>query len=172
RGDGLFAYRINFQNATNATAPAQVVVITNAIPDNLYLATLEFISVGFGDHFFAIPAGSQHYEHTESVTYNGTAFDVKIEAKVEIASRQVQVKFESIVPELGLPPAVDVGFLPPEDGTFRGDGHVAYVIRPKSGLPTGTEIRNIGFITFDPLAGGATLRTDPVDATNPNSGIN
>src|SRR5206468_2807138 len=26
RGDGLFAYRINFQNATNATAPAQVVV--------------------------------------------------------------------------------------------------------------------------------------------------
>jgi hypothetical protein len=48
---------------------------------------------------------------------------------------------------------------------------VAYVIRPQAGLPTGTEIRNIGFISFDPLAGGATFRTDLVDPTNPNSGI-
>ena len=171
RGDSAYFYRIDFENATNATASAQVVQISNTITTNLDLSTLEFASVGFGDYFFTIPPGSQHYEHTEEVTYNGTTFDVNIEAKVDLATRQVQVRFESVMADNGLPPAVEIGFLPPENGTGRGDGHVAYVIRPVAGLPTGTEIRNIGTITFNPLAGGPVFRTDLVDARNPNSGV-
>ena len=102
RIDSSFSYRINFENASNATAPAQVVVVTNTIATNLDLATLEFTSAGFGDYFFAIPSGSQHYEHTEQITYNGTTFNVNIEAKVDYASRQVQVKFDSVMPDTGL----------------------------------------------------------------------
>lgn len=171
KGDGTFAYRIGFENASNATAPAQVVVVTNTIATNLNLATLEFTSVGFGDYFFAIPPGSQHYEHTESIEFNGTTFDANIEVSVDTATRQVRARFDSVMPESGLPPAAEIGFLPPENGTYRGMGHVSYVIRPVSGLPTGTAIRNIGTITFDPLAGGPTFRTDLVNPTDPNSGI-
>jgi len=75
------------------------------------------------------------------------------------------------MPDTGLPPVVDIGFLPPEDGTGRGQGHFAYTIRPRTGLATATEIRNIGFITFDPLGGGQTFRTDLVDPSDPKSGI-
>jgi RHS repeat-associated protein len=166
-----FAYQINFENASNATAPAQVVVITNAIPSDLDLSTLQISGIGFGDHFLSIPAGSQHYEHTEHLIFNDTAFDVNIEASVDYATRQVRVTFDSIVPLTGLPPSVDVGFLPPEDGTGRGDGYLAYTIRPVSGLSTGTEIRNTGAVSFDPLAGGPVFVTDLLDPTNPNSGI-
>ena len=118
--NSTFVYQINFENASNATAPAQVVVITNAIPTDLDLSTLQFSGIGFGDHFLTIPAGSQHYEDTEHLIFNGTDFDVNIEASVDYATRQVRVKFDSIVPLTGLPPSVDVGFLPPEDGTGRG----------------------------------------------------
>jgi RHS repeat-associated protein len=166
-----FAYQINFENASNATAPAQVVVITNPIPSDLDLSTLQISGIGFGDHFLSIPAGSQHYEHTEHLTFNGTAFDVNIEASVDYATRQVRVTFDSIVPLTGLPPSVDVGFLPPEDGTGRGDGYLAYTIQPIPGLTTGTEIRNTGAVSFDPLAGGPVFVTDLLDPTNPNSGI-
>src|SRR5204863_3838552 len=48
----------------------------------------------------------------------------------------------------------------------------AYLVRPVTNLVTGTEIRNIGTIVFDPFAGGSVFRTDLVDPTNPNSGIN
>ena len=171
QGNGTFAYQIDFQNLSNATAPAQIVLITNTISPNLDLSTLQFTSVGFGDYFFAIPSGSQHYEQTQLVTYNGTTFDVNIEARVDSVNRQVLVSFDSVMPDTGLPPTVDVGFLPPEDGTFRGDGQVSYIINPVAGLPTGTEIRNIGTVTFDPLAGGPVFLTDLVDPTNPNSGI-
>jgi RHS repeat-associated protein len=169
--NGTFAYQINFENSSNATAPAQVVVITNAIPSDLDLTTLQFTGIGFGDHFLVIPAGSQHYEDTEHLIFNGTDFDVNIEASVDYATRQVRVTFDSIVPFTGLPPSVEVGFLPPEDGTGRGDGYLAYTIQPIAGLSTGTEIRNIGAVSFDPLAGGPVFMTDLLDPTNPNSGM-
>lgn len=167
----LLPYRINFENATNATAPAQVVLITNALAPELNLDTLEFTSVGFGDHFISIPAGVQHFEHVENLTLDGTAFEVHIEVRLDPVRREVLARFDSVMPDTGLPPMVDLGFLPPEDGTGRGNGHVAYIVRPKTGLPTGTEIRNIGVIQFDPLAGGKAYRTDLRDPTDPDSGI-
>jgi hypothetical protein len=131
--------------------------------------SLEFTSVGFGDLVFPIPGGSQRYEHTERITLNGTEFDVNIEVSVDYAAREVKARFDSIMPDSGLPPPVDIGFLPPENGTGRGMGHIGYVIDPNPALSTGTEIRNIGFITFDRLAGGPTFRTDLSDLHDPES---
>src|SRR5262249_15512248 len=65
RGDRPFAYRVNFENDRTATAPAQVVEISNLVPSNLDLATLAFTSVGFGDIVIPIPSDSQRFEHTE-----------------------------------------------------------------------------------------------------------
>jgi hypothetical protein len=116
-----------------------------------------------------IPAGSQRFEHTETITREGTTFDVVIEAWVDLASRELRATFSSVMPDTGLPPTVDVGFLPPEDDTGRGLGYVAYLVRPVAALPTGTEIRNVGLVTFDPLGGGETFRTDLSDPHNPAS---
>src|SRR5206468_2375173 len=74
-----------------------------------------------------------------------------------------------IDPSTHLPPAsLLTGFLPPEDGSGRGLGFVGFNINQKSGLTTGTQIRNVADITFDL---GQTLATDLVNDENPGLGI-
>ncbi|MEI6569451.1 MAG: hypothetical protein WCR20_22425, partial [Verrucomicrobiota bacterium] len=164
----LLPYRINFENATNALARAQFVTVQNLLATNLDLAPFELSRLGFGDRFFAIPPGSQHYERTETLTMNGFRFQVQIEAGLNLATRTVYATFRSLNPTNGLPPTVDIGFLPPENGTGRGQGHLAYVIRAKSGLATGTEIRNVASIVFDQQP---AIATDWKDPHNPASGV-
>lgn len=99
------------------------------------------------------------------MTQNGVDFEVQIEAGVDLATGQVYASFSSIVPGTGLPPNVLTGFLPPEDGTGRGQGYFSYIIDHVAGLTTGTEIRNIALIQFDRQQSIATNQVDPLDPT-------
>jgi RHS repeat-associated protein len=154
---GLFGYEIFFQNATNATAPAQVVQITDPLSSNLNWTTFQLTEIDFGNTYISIPAGSQHYANTFSLSQNGTNFDLQIDAGLNPASGVVFANFFSIDPLTGLPPAAGIGFLPPEDGTGRGTGHILYTIQPKQGLPNGTMITNVAYIQFD---GNPVIATD------------
>ena len=102
------------------------------------------------------------------MTINGTSFVVQIQAGIRLDSGEVFILFRSIDPNTDLPPPATSGFLPPENGTGRGQGHVAFVIRPKPNLPTGIEIRNIGLVEFDSRE---TVATDQIDPHNPGLGI-
>ena len=75
--------------------------------------------------------------------------------------------FQSLDPHTDPPPDVLTGFLPPEDGTGRGQGHVSYTIQPRANLPTGTSIRNIALITF---GGHEAIATNQVDPHDPSKG--
>lgn len=168
----LFAYRIDFENATNAPAPAQVVLISDPLTNTLDWSTLELTEIAFGDRFLTVPPGSQRFARTEHVSYLGVNFDVKIEVGLNPATGVLTARFDSLNPLTGLPPSGTsvIGFLPPENGTGRGKGHVSFTIRPKPSLPTGTEIRNVAFITFDPdVPGSPIFRTDLSVLTDPNS---
>ena len=90
--------------------------------------------IGLGDTVIAIPPGSQDYQTTVPMTYNGVTFDVVVNATLDYATRKLTVTFQSIDPATSLPPNVLTGFLPPEDGTGRGEGYVSYLIAPKAGL--------------------------------------
>ena len=131
--------------------------------DNLDLNTFALSEIAFGDTIIVIPPDSQHYQTTVPMTFNGKTFDVQIEAGLESKTGVLYTVFQSIVPNTELPPDVLTGFLPPEDGTGRGLGHISYVIRPKSTLPTGTQIRNVALITFDSNPPIATNQMDPHD---------
>ena len=94
---------------------------------------------------------------------------VEIEAGIHLDTGEVYARFQSLNPTNGLPPPVDIGMLPPENGTGRGQGHISYVIRADTNLvTTGTEIRNVAYITFD---GAETIATDWVDPHNSGAGI-
>ena len=41
------------------------------------------------------------------------------------------------------------GFLPPNDETGRGEGHVSFTIRPRADVQAGTVVTNIASIVFD-----------------------
>ena len=162
-----FDYRIDFENDASATAPAQIVLISDTLDANFDRSTFELTEIGFGDILLAIPAGSQYYQTAVPFTYDGQTFNVEIEAGINLAPGEVYAAFYAIDPATGLPPEGVSGFLPPEDGTGRGMGHVSYMIQTVPGLPTGTEIRNIAHITFD---GAMTIPTNAVDPLDPAKG--
>jgi RHS repeat-associated protein len=169
RVGSLMPYEIMFENATNATAPAQQVVVTDPLSTNLNWSTFELTDIGFGDNLISVPPHSQYFKTTVPMTYNGVSFEVDIEAGIDFSTGQVYANFYSINPLTGLPPDVTIGFLPPEDGTGRGQGHVSYTIYSKTNLVTGTIIRNVAYISFDDQT---VIRTDQINPDDPSAGYN
>ncbi len=160
-GDRTLAYRIDFENDTNASAPAQQVVLTDQLHANIDWSAFRLTEVGFGDQLIVAPPGSLHFETNVAMSYMGTNFEVKIEAGINLVNGQVSAVFRSMDPGTGLPPPVNVGFLPPEDGTGRGQGHIGYTVKSKPNVPTGAQIRNVALISFDLQPSIATNQKDP-----------
>jgi hypothetical protein len=88
--------------------------------------------------------------------------DVQVEAWLE--DGVFYAHFITIDPETGLPPQnVAVGFLLPENETGRGQGYVAYHVKPREHLTSGAAIRNIATIQFDFGLEIDTNQVDPLD---------
>src|SRR5947208_3445295 len=85
----------------------------------------------------ATPPPSLAFQTTVSMTFNGDTFDVDVFAELNVGTGLLTVIFQSIDPATKLPPANPLtGFLPPEDGTGRGQGYVTYTVQAKAGSPT------------------------------------
>ena len=167
RSDGVFDYRIDFENDASASAPAQVVQIVDQLSPDLDWSTFELTEIGFGDVMIEVPSGYHHYATSVLTDVTGREIEVSIEVGLRPDTGELTVLFYCTDPVTGLPPEITHGFLPPEDGTGCGMGHIGYLIEPMPGLPSGTEIRNIAEITFD---FGETIATDQVDPHDPNEG--
>lgn len=162
------SYRVDFENEPSATAPAQQVTITDQLSTNLDLSTFQLTDLGFGDQMVFVPPNLQHFETNVVLTCCGDPFEVQIEVGINLASREFYASFRSIVPSTSLPPPVSIGFLPPEDGSGRGQGHVSYLVSAKTNLISGTQIRNVAIISFD---NQTEIATDQIDPHNPAAGI-
>ncbi len=164
---GPASYRIDFENDPTATAPAQFVTVSDQLDAALDWSSFELTEVGFGDYRFAIPPRSQTYATIEPMQIGDASFDVDIHIEFDAATGRLDARFMSLDPQTGLPPDVTQGFLPPEDGTGRGQGYFSYLIKANEDLPTGTEIRNVAVIQFD---FGETIATNQVDPHDPSQG--
>jgi len=165
--DATLPYRIDFENDATATAPAQVVSISDQLDSDLDWSTFELTEVAFADQFIGVPPGLQHFEKAMPMEVNGTSIEVHVEVGLRAATGEVYAWFYTMDPATRLPPDVLTGFLLPEDGTGRGQGHISYLVRPKADLPTGTEIRNVAQIQFD---FGEIIATNQVDPHDPSKG--
>jgi RHS repeat-associated protein len=169
RPDQLLSYRIDFENYESATAPAQIVTIRDPLSESLDWNTFEIGEIGFGEVIVPVPPGLKHFQTEFEYVYTDDEYDFAIEVHIEawLEDGVFSVNFLSIDPETGMPPPVDIGFLPPETdpATGRGQGYVTYLIRPQPDLPGGTEIRNIATIQFDFSLEIDTNQIDPMDKT-------
>jgi len=169
------AYRIDFENDETATAPAQIVTIEDPLNQNFNWNTFELKTIGFGDVRITVPEKSQHFETIVPMNFNDVDFEVQIEVGINLDTGVIDANFYSIDPETNLPPSVDVGFLPPEDGTGRGKGFFTYIVRLRQELfqesysgrmidtPFFMRIPNIAYISFDFQEAIATNQIDPHD---------
>lgn len=166
-------YTIRFENdPVFATAPAQVVRITQTLDADLDPRTFRLGNFGFGDRIFEVPANRAFYA-TRIDLRDSLGIYVDVAAGVDVATREVFWTLTSIDPATGdVPLGADVGFLPPNLMPPEGDGFVTYSVRPRSGVPNATRVDAVARIFFDTEA---PIDTPPIfntlDTSAPTSTV-
>lgn len=150
RAGASLPYTIRFENdPERATAPAQVVRITQTPDVDLDPASVRLGRVGFGPFVFDVPPGRAFYS-ARLQTSDSLGVDVDVAAGLDVATNTLFWEFRSVDPVTGLPPTDPLaGFLPVNDDAARGEGFVTYTIRPQPDAPSGARIDAEADIVFD-----------------------
>ena len=128
--------------------------ITDDLDPDLDWSTLRLTEIAWGDQIISIPEDTADYyvrqtveDHRDEVA---KSWWVDVTAEMDYTSGQMRWTFRTLDPDTeGLPLDALAGFLPPNDETHRGEGHVAYTIRPRANAPEGTVLTNRASIVFD-----------------------
>jgi RHS repeat-associated protein len=153
--DQTLPYTVRFENDKQATAPAQVVRITEQLDPDLDLTTFQLGNFSFDGVVVTVPAGRTFYsERLDLRTTYGLYLDIS--ANLDFETGIVTWVFASVDPVTGSTPRDPLtGFLPPNVTSPIGEGYVTYTIRPQSSSGIGTPISAEARIVFD--------TNDPID---------
>jgi RHS repeat-associated protein len=164
-------YTIYFENQSTATAPAQKVTVTDALPANLNWSTVQLSQIAFNNVTLNAPSGTQTY--TAQVSVSTDPNPVNVSATLNPATGVVTWTMQSVDPTTGGAPANPLaGFLPPNNSANAGSGFVTFSVMPKAGLANATTIINKASIVFDANAAIATNTvTNTVDASTVTSAV-
>ena len=172
--DNPLDYTIRFENDPKlASAPAQVVRITQQLDSDLDFRTFRVGDFGFGDTFIDVPDNRAFYQtRLDLVAEKGIYVDVF--AGIDIATGEAFWELRSIDPATGEQPSDPLlGFLPPNLTKPEGDGFVSYTIRTDRDIETGAVIDAEATIVFDinePIDTPAIFNT--IDVGKPTSTVN
>ena len=153
--DQTLPYKIRFENDKQATAPAQVVRITEQLDPDLDFTTFQLGNFSFDGVVVTVPAGRTFYsERLDLRATYGLYLDIS--ANLDFDTGIVTWEFASVDPVTGTTPRDPLtGFLPPNVTSPIGEGYVTYTIRPQSSSAIGTPISAEASIVFD--------TNDPID---------
>jgi RHS repeat-associated protein len=147
-------YTVYFENVETALAAAQEVFVTDCLDHNLDWTTFRVHEAAFGD--VVVSNSDQNAVFSKRVGIPDFRPDVDkewwvdVETEINLATGCFKATLRQLDPETGeLPEDPFAGFLPPEDGSGRGQGHVSYSVSSKDDLEDGRIIRNKASIVFD-----------------------
>lgn len=144
-------YTILFENKKEATAPAHTVFVSDTLDlAKLNLDDFAFTAVGWGDTLVSVP-GEQRSEFALDIDMRpAKPYIVRTTGKLDRQTGVVNWMFITLNPEtLDEEEDPDLGFLPPNDDSHRGEGFVSFIVGQKAGLATRTQIANKASIIFD-----------------------
>jgi len=148
-GDQSLLYTIRFENDKAATAPAQVVRLTQALDPSLDRGAFELVAVGFGSHTWLIPSGRAAYS-TRFDVRSTLGLYVDFQAEFNTVTGELVATLTSIDPATGaIPTSLMSGFLPPNNTPPQGEGFLTYRVRPGAAAPSGTPVQAVGRVYFD-----------------------
>ncbi len=164
-------YTIHFENVRTASAPAQLVVVTDQLHPSLDEKTFELGEIGFNNVVVWTPAGLTRFDSTTNVATDPNP--VRIHAELDPATRAVTWTLQSVDRVTGdYPEDPWAGFLPPNTTNHIGDGYVTFSVLPKTNAGVAL-ITNRAVIVFGVNAPIATpVVTNLVDQTPPVSAVN
>jgi hypothetical protein len=153
--DQTLSYKIRFENESDATAPAQLVRITEQLDPDLDYTTFQLGSFNFDGVVVTVPPGRTVYsERLDLRATYGLYLDIS--ANLDFDTGIVTWVFASVDPVTGRTPRDPLtGFLPPNVTSPIGEGYATYTIRPRSSSGIGTPISAQASIVFD--------TNDPID---------
>jgi hypothetical protein len=112
--------------------------------------TFELTEITFADQIIPVPLGLNHYEARLPFTAGTNSILAEVQAALDAPTRRLTLTLSAIDPATGwFPEDPLTGLLYPNDATARGEGSISFMVKPKSGLPSGTVIRNRARIVFD-----------------------
>jgi hypothetical protein len=166
-------YAVSFSNEATATAPAQIVTVTNPIDPNSNLNTLQITGINLVGvqvpitPIFVPAVGENEFVTNVDLRPTQNLF-INVDAALNPAARTLTWTLTSIDPTTGLPPAdLSIGFLPPG-----GVGNVSFAVTPLAGLTTGTMISDQATVVFNnnpPIS--SDVWTNTIDSTPPVSSV-
>ena len=140
-------YTVYFENKATASASAQEVFVDDYLDSGLDWSTFKLGEISFGDYLVSSLSGQ---EWGQDQVLIGDNLLVDIEARRFPGTGMVHWHFKTLDVETGdWPEDPYAGFLPPEDGTGRGQGYVTFTIQARDDLTVGTVITNAADIVFD-----------------------
>jgi subtilase family serine protease len=140
-------FAIYFENVAGASAPARQVRLVDNLSADWDWQKMRLTEFVFGDVVIPVPPGYSYYHTTYSLP---SGLLLEIDAGVDVTDGRVHWYFTTIDPATGQPTDDPLeGFLPPNDETGRGQGHVGFNIQADPGLSAGAEILNSSVIVFD-----------------------
>ena len=150
------AYTIYFENKASATAAAQEVRVTLPMDSSLDWATLQLGEIAVGDCVNTSLSGKR----TGSSLFALSDGTTRVKAKVSIKDGSVVWYLRSWDETTadGFPDRAEDGFLPPNDSTGRGEGHVSFRVRLRSDAQPGATVEESAVIVFD---ANEPIATDP-----------
>jgi hypothetical protein len=147
----MMPYTVLFENKSEATAPAHIVVITDTLDLSVYdISEFAFSSFGWGDTVFS-PPGNMLKEFSMDIDMR-TEMDLitRVSARLDTITGIIKWEFRSLNPEtMDLEEDPFLGFLPPNVTPPEGDGFVSFFVGLQEELGTNDEIRNKATIVFD-----------------------
>ena len=149
KASAALPYTIRFENQASATAPAQVVTVTQTLDADLDARSFRITGFGFADvRVQPDDSRSKYGGRLDLRESQGIYLDVF--ALIDVTTRQITWTFTSIDPATGeVPVDATKGFLLPNDDSGRGDGFVSYTVKPLRAVTTGTVIDAQARIVFD-----------------------
>jgi uncharacterized repeat protein (TIGR01451 family) len=149
-------WTIHFENMDTATAPAQEVFINDQLPAELDWSSVRMLEAGFDRYSIPFTARGSATTLRESIIIPDyrpevtQTLEVRVDAFINPQSGALNWAFTSLDPRTGdYPEDPLAGFLPPNDGTGRGEGYVIFEARILPDVPLNTPVHNEADIIFD-----------------------
>jgi len=145
-----FEYRIEFWNKPDSIVPTQYAIVEDTLNASVFdFSTFEFTRVGFLAWDMPLPGGQAIDTRIDCRPEMNIAVDVT--ATFDPDTGTIDWRFHCVDPLTGdYPEDPMAGFLPPYDpDTGFEIGWVEFRVKPKAGLPNGTQIANQAFVEFD-----------------------
>lgn len=151
-------YTVYFENRADATAAAQEVRVTNPLSPYLDWSTFEMGEIAFNNQIDLGLSGKR--SGTSEAVMKGTNTLVRTQLTLNEKTGIAEWYLRIVDPTTatGWPEDVFAGFLPPNDETFRGEGHLTYRVKVRDDAPHGVRIDNSASIVFDY---NEPIETDP-----------